>query len=245
MATPSTSFRARPQIQIPTRTLSPTFGHSPPQSLSPVALSPQSYNHLKTTFTNSLSLFEPSATSPPSTRLTASPLLYNDPNLNQNLSLSPYTLPFSPTHHFPNLNSFQFNPLHYNINSSQSLQHNQHDLMYGVAKPEQLPSTQTYLFQTENPDPRTSPNPQCNGGLLEDLLQEAEAYNSHNDPQDSTTPSNLLMNLQDEKLFDFSLKPNFCWDDSSSTGFFINECYLNLNVCSLRFCHKSFLMFLI
>ncbi|KAK4793804.1 hypothetical protein SAY86_011798 [Trapa natans] len=228
---PHTAIRGRPQLQIPTRSIFQVLGGHPPSSQSsspsptPVLLSPQSYHQLKTSFTNSMSLFDHTGQISPSTSGLPSPHspaaiispYYNDPNMalafpgfalvaagNQYHQTSP--LP-SPTG-----GAFQFSFLPQILSPSP---------VYAASTPTELPSSQMYIQQVVKPehilqephdheaklenhgDMTTNPSPShsCSGiGLLEDLLEQTEHQAVSSNYNHSLQTQNSLLNNNNNNL---------------------------------------------
>lgn len=227
-AVPGAATRGRPPLQIPTRTISEVLAqsHSPNPTLSPVSLSPQAYNHLKTTFPNSSYSTAPLS---PSTGGLGSP--YSPTILSPTPILNRYSDPdapfpgFSAAHQtsspltLPTASSFQFSTLNFNVNSLQGLQTPQQSpsTVYIPPKPLELPSNQLLSFQAEDlatvPKPeretRSKPStpPSSSIALLEDILEQAETLTSNkNLPGQSN-----LFNQQNDK-FDFPSKSGYAWN---------------------------------
>ncbi|KAK4744465.1 hypothetical protein SAY87_010777 [Trapa incisa] len=228
---PHAAIRGRPQLQIPTRSIFQVLGGHPPSSQSPspsptpVLLSLQSYHQLKTSFTNSMSLFDHTGQISPSTSGLPSPHSpaaiispsYNDPNMalafpgfalvaagNQYHRTSP--LP-SPTG-----GAFQFSFLPQILSPSP---------VYAASTTTELPSSQMYIQQVVKPehilqephdheaklenhgDMTTNPSPShsCSGiGLLEDLLEQTEHQAVSSNYNHSLQTQNSLLNNNNNNL---------------------------------------------
>ncbi|XP_030529935.1 transcription factor MYB101-like [Rhodamnia argentea] len=208
-----------------------------PQIPSSMLLSPQySQHYLKSSFNNGLFYPSPSLACPASTFtnthttpvLASSPLqlngTYEDTSgfslsfLPMSLGSSPFPSVPTPTQ-LPSMGSFQFSPLSCNVSSPQYVQTQLDSDRYlpsvsNFPSKSELPSSQLYLSQTGQPETdvkRRRGVYRSGSGLLEDLLEEAQALSNEN-PQTQS-----FMNLQPEKL-DFSLRSGCDWDVGSSVN---------------------------
>lgn len=221
------------QILTPPRPTSQDLPHTP----STMLLSPEySQHYLKSSFDNCLFYPSPSLACPASTFINThtTPVLASSPLRSKgsykdtdgfSLSFVPISLSSSPLPsvpaptQLPNMGSFQFSPLSCNVSSPQYVQTQldsgrcSSSVSVFPSKSE-LPSSQLYLSQIGKPgtDAKRKRGVYRSGsGLLEDLLEEAQALSTEN-PQTQS-----FMNLRIEKL-NGSLRSGCDWDARSSVN---------------------------